>query len=260
MKKVLSFVFVLIIISALFVTPFNAEKQYVIDEAGVLSVEETQDLTTKIGNLREKYNMDFVILTVTSLGSENQVSFSDDYYDNNGYAEDGSLLLIRTLDRKGYISTSGYGITAFTDYGINYISSEIKKDIKEQKYYKAFDKYIKLCDEFVAEAKNGKPYDTNHKRKGMLDYAKAILISLGIGLVIAILAALSIKKKYKPVRLKAEANDYLVKDSLAVHNAYDNFLYTHVSRTRRSDDDNGGGSSTHTSSSGSTHGGGGFSW
>ena len=85
-------------------------------------------------------------------------------------------------------------------------------------------------------------------------------VSLAIGLVIAILAVLVLWRKYKPVMLKAEANDYLVEGSLVLRQSYDHFLYTHVDRTRKSDDDNGGGSSTHTSSSGSSHGGGGFSF
>ncbi len=261
MKKVFSVLFVVIILSALCMTPFSAAKELVVDKANVLSADEAQDLTTQLKALGEKYNMDFVILTIKTLNGKSDVAYADDYYDYNGYADDGSLLLISVDDHKGYISTKGYGITAFTDYGINYISSEIKSDIKSGDYYDAFDKYIKLCDEFVNEAKNGKPYDTNHKCKSLTDILFAAGISLAIGLVIALFAALTLKKKYKPVMLKPEANDYLIKDSLALRNAYDNFLYSHVTRERRNDDkDSGGGSSTHTSSSGSTHGGGGFSW
>lgn len=260
MKKVLSLFFTVIIISALCIIPASAEKTLISDKANLLTNEEYSDISLKLKELGKKYNMDFVIVTVETLGGKSESAYADDYYDYNGYADDGTLLLISRLDRKGYISTKGYGITAFTDYGIKNISTEIKKDIKNSRYYSAFDKYIKLCDEFVNEAKTKKPYDTNHKRRGLIDNLIAVGISLVVGLLIGIFAVLVVKKKYKPVQLKAEANDYLVKDSLVVRNAYDNFLYTHVSRTRRSDDDNGGGSSTHTSSSGSTHGGGGFSW
>lgn len=260
MKKVLSLLFILVILSALIVTPASAEKKLVIDNANVLSSAEVQDLTGKLETLGDKYDMDFVILTIRTLGGKADYEYADDYYDYNGYDDDGSLLLVSVDDHKGYISTKGYGITAFTDYGIGYISSEIKGDIKKGNYYNAFDKYIKLCDEFVNEAKNGKAYDTNHKKKGFTDMLFGVGVSLFIGLIIAILAALSLKKKYKPVMLKAEANDYLVQGSLNVKNAYDNFLYTHVTRVKRKDDSNSGGSSTHTSSSGSTHGGGGFSW
>lgn len=263
MKKVLSLLFAAVILSTLFMTAFSAvgsAGDLYNDQANVLSVSEAGEMEVKLKELGNKYNMDFAIVVIPSLNGKSDVVYADDYYDYNGYKDDGSVLLISVYDHKGYISTKGYAITAFTDYGINYITSQIKGDIKDGDYYEAFEKYIKLCDNFVAEAKNGKPYDTNHKVKSMADILKGTGISLGIGLVIAILAALGIKKKYKPVMLKAEANDYLVSDSLVVHNSYDNFLYTHVTRERRSDDDKGGGSSTHTSSSGSTHGGGGFSW
>ncbi len=260
MKKVLSILFIAVILSALIITPVSAENELIIDNANILSSSEIQDLSDKLEALGDKYDMDFVILTIRTLAGKQDYEYADDYYDDNGYADDGSLLLVSVDDRRGYISTKGYGITAFTDYGIGYISSEIKGEIKNGNYYKAFDKYISLCDEFVSEAKNGKAYDTNHEKKGFTDILFGVGVSLFIGLIVAILAALGVKKKYKPVMLKAEANDYLVNNSLVVKNAYDNFLYTHVTRVRRKDDSNSGGSSTHTSSSGSTHGGGGFSW
>ena len=261
MKRVLSVLFIVVIISALCITPFYAAEKgdKVVDDSGYLSSEEKTSLTNSLTDVGEKYNMDLVVVLIPSLQGESKVIYADDYYDYNGYKDDGALLLLSIEDREWYISTKGYGITAFTDYGIQCIGSEITSYLKSEDYYGACDKYADLCDAFINEAKNGKPYDTNHKFKDTFDYVFAIGISLVVGIVIAVIVCLMIKSKYKPVRLKAEANDYLIKDSLAVHNAYDNFLYTHVTRTRRSKD-SGGGSSTHTSSSGASHGGGGGSW
>lgn len=260
MKRVLSFVFVIIIVSALCVTPFYAAEKgaKVVDDSGYFTAQQTLALSDKLTNIGNKYNMDLVVVLVPTLNGKSKVVYADDYYDYNGYKEDGCLLLLCVDDREWYISTKGYGITAFTDYGIDRIGDEITSELKAKNYYGACDKYADLCDEFLTEAKNGTPYDTNHKRRDAFDYLFAIGISLVIGIVVAAIAAFSLKSKYKPVRLKAEANDYLVQGSLNVRNAYDNFLYTHVSRVRR--EKSGGGSSTHTSSSGSTHGGGGGSW
>jgi uncharacterized protein len=187
------------------------------------------------------------------------MEYADDYYDYHGYSNDGILLLIATEDRNWYISTKGYGITAFTDYGIDYIGEALKPDLKNSEWYDAFDKFADLAADFVKEARSGKPYDTNHKIESMSDILFAVGVSAFIGIVIAVVIVLTVKSKYKPVKLKAEANDYLIDGSLELKQSYDHFLYTHVSRTAKPKD-SGGGSSTHTSSSGSSHGGGGGSF
>ena len=261
MKKVLSLFFAAVILTAICITPFGAAEKgaKVVDDSGYFTAQQTAALTNKLTETGNKYNMDLVVVLVPSLQGESKVIYADDYYDYNGYKNDGCLLLLCIDDREWYISTKGYGITAFTDYGIDFIGEQLKPELKAKNYYGACDEFADLCDEFIKEAKKGTPYDTNHKRRDTFDYVFAVLISLGIGLAVAVITALSIKSKYKPVRLKAEANDYLVQGSLNVRNSYDNFLYTHVTRTRR-EKNNGGGSSTHTSSSGSSHGGGGGSW
>ncbi len=261
MKKVLSIFFVVIIISALAVVPFSAAEKgaKLVDDKNYLTSEQASDITNKLNSITENYNMDAVIVLIPSLNGESKVIYADDYYDYNGYKNDGLLLLLSIEDREWYISTKGYGITAFTDYGIQAIGKELTGYLKKQDYYGACDEFTSLADEFIREAKNGNPYDTNHKRRDLFDILFAVGIAFVVGLIIAIVVVIMVKKSYKPVQLKAEANDYLVKDSLVVKNGYDNFLYTHVTRTRRADKD-GGGSSTHTSSSGSSHGGGGGSW
>lgn len=53
----------------------------------------------------------------------------------------------------------------------------------------------------------------------------------------------------------AQADDYVVSDSLQIAKSRDFHLYTHLERREKSKE--AGGSTTHTSSSGTTHGGGG---
>lgn len=258
MKRVLSFIIAIIVISTLAV-PFSAvsNSPKVVDDAKTMSDAEVKSLSAQLEEVSKNSGIDVVVVTIPTLTSGTMQSYADDYYDYNGYANDGCLLLVAVEDNARYISTKGFGITALTDWGIQNLGAEVRPIMEKGKWYDAFVRYGQLVDEFVAEARNGKPYDTNHKRGSTSDLIIAILISLGIGLVISLIVVLSIKSKYKPVRLKAEANDYLVDGSLQLKESYDHFLYTHVTRTRRSDD-KGGGSSTHTSSSGSSHGGGSF--
>lgn len=62
-------------------------------------------------------------------------------------------------DNDWYISTCGYGITAFTDAGIEYIGEQIVPYLSDKDFAGAFEAYITLCDEFITQARTGKPYD-----------------------------------------------------------------------------------------------------
>ncbi|MCH5299239.1 MAG: TPM domain-containing protein [Ruminococcus sp.] len=257
MKKVLSFLFVIVIISTLCAPAFSAADARVIDDASLLSDSELTSLTSKLDEISERQDFDVVVVTTNTLDGKSAMEYADDYYDYNNYRYDGCLLLVSMEDRDWWISTKGYGITALTDYGISYIGDEIVDYLSDAEYFEAFEKYSGLIDNFVTEAKNDAPYDTNHEPKSASDIILAVVISLIVGLVIAIIVTLVLRSRYKPVRLKKEANDYFVNGSLILRRSFDHFIYSHVTRERKSDNSNGSGSSTHTSSSGSIHGGGG---
>lgn len=264
MKKIISLLSVILILAAIAVPAVSADDGYIshiVDEAGKLDSSDAAELENTYAGMYDEYGFDVVAMTIDGLPDDRSLmEYADDYYDYNGYSDDGCILVVNVPLRDCWISTKGYGITALTDYGIDYIGDQLKPDLKDNDYHAAFKRFYELVEKFYKEAKNGKPFDTNHKVTDMGTVLKRAGVSFAIGLVIAILAVLVLWRKYKPVMLKAEANDYLVEGSLVLRQSYDHFLYTHVDRTRKSDDDNGGGSSTHTSSSGSSHGGGGFSF
>ena len=161
----------------------------------------------------------------------------------------------------------------FTDAGIQYIGEELKEKMKSADYAGTFFRFADLCDRFTDQAKKDRPYDTSNlpidegleglERLPVKPLSfKYIPISLGIGLVIALIAVSVMKSKLKTVRYKAEANSYVRPGSMNITVSRDLFLYrtVAVSPKPKSNGDSDGGSSTHTSSSGSTHGGGGGSF
>lgn len=237
----------------------------VLDGADMLEPEQRAELLKKLDELSRKYGMDYVVCTVKSLNDSTAEACADDIFDYCGFGlgEDrsGVLLLISTGDRQWHISTRGYGITVFTDAGIQYIGEELTGELKSADYAGAFFKFADLCDKFTEQAEKGKPYDTTNLPIKPLQFI-FVPISLGIGLVIALIAVGSMKSKLKTVRYKAEANSYVRPGSMNITVSRDLFLYRTVEVTPLSKNNGGsdGGSSTHTSSSGATHGGGGGSF
>ena len=244
----------------------GSAKDYVVDNADLIFDLNEEELETQLRETSEKIGMDIVVVTTNTLDGKTPEAYADDYYDYNGYADDGCLFLVSTEDRDWQVSTKGYAITCITDYGIQVIEEECVHYLSTEDYYLAFNKYGKLVEEFYYEAQTGSPYDTNNKYTDeygetigapeQKSTVKAIFISLVIALVIALIITFSVKSQYKPVKFNHSAAGYLVDGSLNVTQSYEHFLYSNVTKTQRQSS-SGGGSSTHTSSSGSTHGGGG---
>ena len=163
--------------------------------------------------------------------------------------------MISTGSRDWHISTTGYGITAFTDAGLKYMSRNFLPQLKENKYYEAFDTFADLSDKFLTQAKTDKPYDKGNLPREPISLLW-IPIAIGLGILIAKFIVKSMADKLKTVRPALAANSYVKENGLNITNSEDKFLYSKVNKTERPKErDSGGGSSTHTSSSGRTHGG-----
>lgn len=265
-KKISVFLFIIILCFSTAIPAFATEADgvadqpsRVIDMAGLLTDSEKAELISKLDEISLRQNMDVVVATTNDLEGYSVTEYADLLYDKHefgyGSSDDGLLLLISMEDSAWYISTCGYGITAFTDAGIEYIGKQIKSDLSHGNYAAAFSRYAELCDDFITQARKGDPYDGNNLPRGSLSLIW-IPIAIVIGFVIAKIVVGNMKGKLKTVRKQATANSYMKNGSLNITESRDLFLYRTVTRTAKPKN-NSSGSSTHTSSSGKTHGGGG---
>ena len=252
-KMILLLAAVFVLVS--FVLPVSAASSRLADEAGLLSDAECAAVEKQLDALSAQYGLDVVIVTTQSTGGSTPMEYADDYFDYNDYAPDGVLLLISMEESDWWISTTGYGIQAFTDAGIAYIGDKVVPYLSDGEYADAFTAFADLCDQFLAQAKAGDPFDTHNLPKEPFKLVWNVIVALVIGLAAAFLATGSMKKKLKSVVEKAQANDYVTPGSLQITQSRDFHLYTQLNRVEKAQ--SSGGSSTHTSSSGTTHGGGG---
>ena len=253
-RKVISLLAILIALTA-FILPVSAAGSRLVDDAGLLSGTECAAIERQLDELSAQYGLDVVIVTTDSTGSRTPMEYADDFFDYNGYASDGVLLLVSMEEGDWWISTTGYGITAFTDAGIEYIGKKVVPYLSDGEYAQAFNAFAELCDQFLSQAKTGDPFDTHNLPKEPFKPVRNVIIALVIGLAVAFFATGSMKKKLKSVVQKAQANDYVTPGSLQITQSRDFHLYTRLDRREKAQ--SGSGSSTHTSSSGTTHGGGG---
>lgn len=262
-KSILTVLFALLLCITAAIPAFAAgDLPRLVDNAGLLTEYEESALLAKLNEISERQQADFVVVTADTLYGKTPMEYADDFYDYNGYGfgetKDGVLLLVSMEERDWYISTTGYGITAITDAGIEYISERFLSDLSDGNYAKAFETYAELCDGFFTQAKTGEPYDVSNMPKEPFNFMINLLIAVVVGFVIALVVTGVMKGKLKTVRFQPAAGSYVKASSMNVTESRDMFLYTHVDRRARpKETSSSGGSGTHISSSGMTHGGGG---
>ncbi|MEL3908693.1 MAG: TPM domain-containing protein [Treponemataceae bacterium] len=231
----------------------------VVDEAGIFTQSEIDDITEQLKTFETKAKTQASIITVTSTGDKTPEAYADDYFDYKGYGygenDEGVLLLIVTGD-----GTSGSGYVHISTYGDQSISTVNDKRIEElldtlyyegladRDYKSGVDAYIKaLAKSFYNELSKGEA-----------------LAGAGSGLLTFLLSVLGIKKgnKVKECRMRYNSSKNAIANFVPFNDTIisKNVISRTISRDSDSGNSSSGGSTTHTSSSGRTHGGGGRSF
>ena len=250
----------------------------VIDSADLLTLNQEVLLETSAASLGDTYGMDVVILTVDSLGGKSPQDYADDYYDENGYGDDGMLFLISMEERDWYISTCGSAIYAVTDYGIQQLGALAVPYLSGGDYYGAFAAYLDALPSYFDAYQRGTPVDGyaddsggyyHGDRETVVHYNNApqrrvnIMISLIIGVIAALVAVLIMRGTMNTKRPQRSAGAYIRPGSYHLLAHRDMFLYSNIRKVRRQENNggggghHGGGSSVHHSSGGRSHSGGG---
>ena len=244
--------------------PTERQKPLLVDEAGLLSEEESSTLINKLEEISQRQKNEVAVVTVNSLEGKTAEAYADDYYDYNGYGygekDHGLLLLVSMGEREWAVTTYGYCHTvAFTDAGLDYISSEFRRKLSSGEYAKAFDCFADLCDDFLTQAATGEPYDVDNMPKGKVspfwlytDLVVAFFISFGI--------VKGKSRNLKSVKKQESAKAYERRGSLSLRRSTDSFVNRIVTQKtirneKNSSSGSSGGSSSHISSSGRSHGG-----
>ena len=245
----------------------------VVDNAGYLNDEAVQSLTARLDELRDRYNVDVAVVIDDQMWGDSAEEAADNTYDycfyGAGVDDDGVLLYISKEPRMYQITTFGSGITAFTDYGIEYMQSLIVPKLQNDDYYSACMAYSNGADELLRQAADGTPYDVGSDDVE-LTAGERTGASLGFGIILALIIALiayAISTRIKvnqmnTAREQADAHGYMKPGSFNLQTRQDVFLYSHLDRREKPKEPpaGSGGSTVHVSSSGRSHGGGGGSY
>ncbi|MEE0775829.1 MAG: TPM domain-containing protein, partial [Bacillota bacterium] len=185
------------------------ETPSVVDNADLLTTEEEASLAEALEQVSTAHQFDLVVVTTPSCEGKTPMEFADDFYDYNGYGsgvnKDGALFLVSMEDRDWWISTTGFGITAFTDWGIDYIGEQVVPSLSDGQYYDAFMDFATLSDDFLVQAEKGEAYDQGNHMTTASDYLRTIGIALAVGLAVALIVLFSLRAQLKSVKRQPAA-------------------------------------------------------
>ncbi|MBQ0097642.1 MAG: TPM domain-containing protein [Oscillospiraceae bacterium] len=244
MKRIFAFVFAVLMIVSLFaVSAFCAEvdlastsqneKQFVVDEAGLLTNEQIAQLNKKCKEVGAKYGIDVVICTQPSLNGNTVDVASADFYNGAGYSDNGVQIFVASEDRKIDVFAKGTADKRLAVHldTLRETATDFLSNGKDD-YFSAFSAFVNKVDELFP------PHVALYW----------IPLSLILGFLIALIPMMIAKKKLKTVDMQSGAADYVKAGSMNVTQSNDIFLYRHVDRKAKPKND-----SSHSSYGGGSH-------
>lgn len=240
MKKL----FLLLLVVAL-VLPVGAAGNFVNDGEGLLTASEVSQLE----NLYSEYAADSgftpILVTTDSFGGQYAQDYAADFYDSHGYPYDGILFLVSLTEGEWYILTNGACYDRISNRDVENMGEELVAYLRDGAFYEAFALFPVLTDLYFSEASagsyGGADGPTAVYETGTKNYGKTIAISMGVGLLIGLVAVGIMASQMKTVRQQNAASDYVRAGSMQLTNQRDIFLYSHVSRTAKPKSNSSGG-------------------
>ena len=280
MKKKISAIFVFFLWTFLF-TPIASAMETdvdtsikIYDYAGLFTQEETAELSDEAVRLSEEQGIDVVVVTIDDDEDMSSMEYADDFYDYNGFAADGILMLINMNCREVWFSTCGSCIQTFHDQRIESLVQVVLTKLSDGDYAGAVQDFFHRAEGFLTQGTEPDTsiYEVEHPED--LDYtpetafqktAKRIPFYLLIAAAVSGISVAVMVSSNKSARKAWEASRYLENDSVRITLRNDQFLRSTITKVRIDHDNSGsggngsrsGGSSVHTSFSGRSHGGGG---
>ena len=248
MKKIFALILALVLCACICAPALAAEEKApcLLDLAGLLTESEADALEAKLEAIADKFSVQVAVVTVPTCDGEDHGVYAKQFYREGGYGlgqtKDGILLLIDMDEenRGWYIYGKALGADAMTTTIIESVGEDMTPDLKDGNYAAAFDIFVAKCEERIDIAINGEPFDA-----GM-----SLIISLAIGIVLALIVTGIMKGKLKSVRAQLAAAKYVRDGSMNVTESYEMFLYRTVEQKKKPQSSSSSGSSSSRESGG----------
>lgn len=236
MKRLVSVLTAILLLALLAVPASAAEnpESCVYDEAELLSDEEYWTLEDYAQEISETQQCAVYFMTVEDyrdygdgdiFNVARQIFLDNDF--GMGEDRDGVMLLLSMNDRDNCLLANGFGDTALTDYGKDYISEQFLDDFGDNDWYSGCIDYLAFTDELLSQARAGNIYDRGSWITSEALWLWSLVLGAGIAAIVCLIQRGMMKKK---VRLQTGALGYLEGGSVSITRRRD--VYTHTTEVR----------------------------
>ena len=161
-----------------------------------------------------------------------------------GEEKDGVMLLLSMEDRDYSLIVHGFGETALTDYGREYICEHFLDDFADDDWFHGVYDYLSYTDDLLSQAREGKIYDRYNWITGGVLWVWSLILGVVISLIVCTVQRAMMRKK---VHKQTGALGYVQGD---VHITRKRDVYSHTTEVRRKIEKKDSGSSdSHSHSS-----------
>ena len=252
----------------------------VYDYAGILTADQKSTLEKTAKDISERHRFGVYIYIVddfTDINSSYDVGDAcESVYVDNGFgygsANRDGIMLFMSMDERDYATyrTYGKGYYSFTEYGLYELEERFLNPFRRNDWYSGFQNYLNYCDYLLDLAEKGTPLDYEDDDDGGYyppvtpereSYGPLYITTGVFSAIISLVICLILRARMKTAQVKTQANDYIIRNGIRMHDTRDIFTHSTESRTRidteprSSGGHSSGGGHSYSSFSGS-HGGG----
>ena len=223
----------------------------VFDDEGLLSEMEYQTLEDYAREISEQRQCAVYFVTVDNFRNygdgdifnvARQIFLASDF--GMGEEKDGVMLLLSMADRDCSLIAHGFGETALTDYGREYICEHFLDDFADDDWFHGVFDYLAYTDDLLSQAREGRVYDRYNGITGGVLWVWSLILGVVISLVVCLIQRAMMRKK---VREQTDALGYVQGE---VHITRRRDVYSHTTEVRRKIEKKDSGSSgSHSHSS-----------
>ena len=113
---------------------------------------EISSLSDKLAAIEKQYQCDVVVVTLEDANGYEVYDYAKAIYKRCDYGygsdKDGIMFIVSMAERRSELIAFGYGNTALTDYGREYILDEVVPSLSDGDYNKSFNTFADLISAF----------------------------------------------------------------------------------------------------------------
>ncbi|MBO5666810.1 MAG: TPM domain-containing protein [Firmicutes bacterium] len=242
MKKMKLFLMLLMVLtlilpSAAYAAEIPLAETYIYDDAGILPQDRYESLQEQARNLSEYAQCGVYLMIVDDYmeySSKGDIlEAAEELYLDNGLGmgeEQNGIFLLLSMDWRDYalVTYGDFAHMAFTDYGQEMLCEQFLDDFRYDEWTSGCSEYLRYTEVLLDKALAGEPLDVTEYEKGnpvalgKMAILPAALLSLFI--------CTTMKRKMNSAKIRIDASEYVVENSVQLHIIQD--LFTHVTHSR----------------------------